>query len=358
MIRPRDRASATGLLPRMEARLWTDGKTVTYRYHPLGGKPITLGTDKAAAIRKVLDLNGRSNDDGTFRQLWRLYQESPRWARLAESTKGFYRECWGREPGTRGPDDEGAGLAKVWAGGLAAAIKPADVSRYLTVERASAPIVANREVALLSNLFKLAVSRGLIDANPCKQVSRNPEEPRDRLVEKDELEPFIAWALAQPKPAFTVLVSMAEFAALTGNRRIEFRALHWPQVDEEIIRLTRAKGRGGKGKRELLGISEAVRVVLDRMKAQEGYNPMGAVFRSPKTGNAYTDRGFKSGWSRLMGEAIKARVVKERFTFHDLRGHYATYFKLKFGALPEMHADPATTARVYERSREVRRNSL
>lgn len=357
MNRPRDRKSATGLLPRMEARPHKDGKTVTYRYHPVGGKPIKLGTDKQAALQAVLDMNGRAPDDHTFRQLWRLYQESPRWIRLAESTKDFYRQCWGREPGEKGPQDDGYGLAKVWADGIVTTIKPADVNRYVEVERADAPIRANRELALLSNLFKVAIKRGLIDTNPCKQVSRNPEQPRERLVEKDELQPFIAWALQQSE-GDVVLVSMAEFAALTGNRRIEFRELHWPQVDDELIRLQRAKGRGGKGKRELVAISEALQAVLDRMKAHPGYSPMGAVFRAPKTGNAYTERNFKTGWARLMSRAIKAGVVKERFTFHDLRAHYTTYFKLKFGDLPEMHADPATTARVYERTREVRRKSL
>ena len=34
MPRPRDRQSATGLLPRMEARTRKDG-LITYRYHPL-----------------------------------------------------------------------------------------------------------------------------------------------------------------------------------------------------------------------------------------------------------------------------------------------------------------------------------
>lgn len=357
MTRPRDRASATGLLPRMEARPRKDG-LVTYRYHVPGGTPIKLGTDKQAALQKVLDMNkGRAGDDGTFRQMWRLYQESPQWKRLAESSKDSYRQSWGREPGEKGPDDKGAALARWWAGGIVAAIKPADIYQYINVERADAPVRANRELALLSNLFKVALRRGLVDVNPCKQVSRNPEEPRTRLVEQDELQPFIAWALHRGTSA-VVLVSMAEFAALTGNRRIEFRGLHWPQVDEELIRLQRAKGRGGTGKRELVGISEVLQVVLDRMKAQPGYSPMGAVFRAPRTGNAYNERGFKSGWSRLMAAALAAGVVKERFTFHDLRAHYATYFKLRFGDLPEMHADPATTARVYERTREVRRKSL
>ena len=58
MPRPRDRQSATGLLPRMEARTRKDGQ-ITYRYHPRKadgsrGKPINLGTDKALAINLLV----------------------------------------------------------------------------------------------------------------------------------------------------------------------------------------------------------------------------------------------------------------------------------------------------------------
>jgi integrase len=355
MIRPKDRASAAGLLPRMEARPRKDGLT-TYRYHPIGGKPITLGTDKRAAIQKVLDMNGRSTDAGTFRELWRLYQDTIEWKRLAESSKEFYRTCWGREPGVKEPDDPGIGLARVWAGGIVARATAKDVARYLRVEREGKPI-GNREIAVLSNLFNVAVERGDIDANPCREVRRNREDPRTRLVEESELRPFVEWALKKGASA-AVIVSMAEFAALTGNRRIEFRTLHWPQVDEEIIRVTRAKQHGGRERRELIARSKALDVVLERMKQRPGYSPMGAVFAAPNTGNPYSDDGFKSIWWRLMRDAIAAGVVGERFTFHDLRAHYTTYYKLKFGDLPDMHADPATTARVYERSRNVRRKSL
>jgi integrase len=63
-------------------------------------------------------------------------------------------------------------------------------------------------------------------------------------------------------------------------------------------------------------------------------------------------------WNRLMAKALAAKIVVERFTFHDLRAHYTTHFKLKFGTLPDMHADPATTAQVHDRSRDVRQQSL
>ena len=342
-MKHRDRQSALGLLPRMEARPRKDGK-VTYRFHPIGGKPVNLGADKEQAIRKVLDLNARAPDVGTVGHLWRIYEESSDFKRLAEGTKGQYRDNWKQ-------------LAKVFERGIVSAIRPADVSRYLRIERAKAPVVANREVALLTNLMNVAVERGDIDRNPCKEVRRNRETPRTRLVEAKEFEAFVAWALQQGKSA-VVLVSMAEFAALTGNRRVEFLQLHWPQVDTEVVRLNRAKQHGGQVKRELVGISEALQEVLDRMKALDGYNPMGAVFRAPKTGNPYSEKGFKAMWNRLMVAAVNAKVIEQRFTFHDLRAHYTTYFKLRFGSLPELHADQKTTSAVYERSRSVTRRSL
>ena len=128
MPRPRDRQSATGLLPRMEARTRKDGQ-ITYRFHPLladgtRGKPINLGTDKALAIRQVLDMASRASDQGTIGQLWRLYELSPDFTRLADGTKRQYRECWKQ-------------LAKVFEHGIAAGIRPADVARYLRVERAT-----------------------------------------------------------------------------------------------------------------------------------------------------------------------------------------------------------------------------
>ncbi len=346
MNRQRDRQSAEGLLPRMEARPRKDGLT-TYRFHPLNpdgsrGKPVTLGTDKAAALRAVLDLNARASDQGTWGQLWRLYEQTPDFARLADGTRRQYAECWKQ-------------LAKVFERGSVAATRPADVARYLRVERAAAPVVANREIAVLSNLANLAVERGDIERNPCKEVRRNKERPRTRLVEADELERFSSWALTQG-PSAIVLVSMAQFAALAGSRRAEFLRLTWPQIDGQVVRLMRAKQHDRRQKRELVGLSDSLRAVIDRMRPDS--EPTGWVFRAPRTGNPYSEAGFKAMWARLMARAVTDKVIEQRFTFHDLRAHYATYFKLRHGALPDLHASQATTAAVYERSGQARRQAL
>lgn len=342
MSRPRDRFSGMGLLPRMEARVWKDGKTITYRFRPIEGPPINLGTDRQAALRKVIDMTGQSSDRGTVNELWRLYKESPGWTDLSDSSRTDYEQ-------SSGP------LLKVFGNVQAGAVKPKHCNRYLRVERAGSPVRANREMALLSNLMNLAVERGDIDANPCKQVRRNKEQPRREVPEAADLAGFVAWAWARGGQS-AVLAGMAEFCALAGNRRIEFRPMHWTQVSDHEVRLMRAKQRG-KVVTEVLTMEPALRELLERMKPLAKDSRVGAVFPN-RDGNPHTERGFKSAWARLMAAAITDKVLAKRIRFHDLRAYYTTHYKRQHGRLPDLHANPATTARVYDRNEEVRRRSL
>jgi integrase len=324
MSRSRDRESAKGLLPRMEARPRKDG-VVTYRYHPAGGKPMPLGTDREAAIRRVLDLNGDNSDRGTIAELWRVYSESADWARLSDATHADYKQCWVQ-------------LKARFSEASPAEITPPVLARYLRVERKTAPVRANREVALMSNLMNLAVERGQIPANPCKQIRRNHEVPRPDAPEPEVLAAFLAWAKERPGQA-QIIAGMAEFAALTGNRRIEFRELHWPQVGD-VVRMIRAKA-----------------ALLDRLRKLAKDDRVGAVFPT-RNGSPYTEPGFKAMWGKLVDAALADKAITKRFTFHDLRAYYATQHKAERGALPDLHANPGTTARVYDRTKEVRRRSL
>lgn len=343
MSRRRDRFSAEGLLPRMEARPWSDGQTISYRYKPIEGPAIALGNDKLAAIRKVLDLLGDNSDRGTLNELWRLFKESPQWKRLSDATRDDYTQA-------SGP------LLKVMGKATSAQVKPKAINRYLRVERASAPTRANREFALLSNLMNLAVERGDIEANPCKQVRRNPEAPRTEAPEVEPLGAFLQWA-AKRGGQSVVLAGAAEFAALTGNRKVEFRAASWAQVDEKEVRLVRAKQRGGKVLVERIERTPALDDLLARLRAVAHDDRLGAMFPN-RAGNAYTDSGFKGMWNKLVLAALVEKVIGKRFTFHDLRAYYVTQHKAQRQALPDLHTNPATTARVYDRNKEVKRRAL
>lgn len=343
MSRPRDRISANGLLPRMEAIARKNG--FTYRYHPMGEKPINLGHDKQAALRKVLDMNGLSGDRGTLNELWRLYSapDSAAWMELADSSRADY---------TQSSKQLLMRFGKMAPG----EVRPAYIARYLRVERAPAPVRANREFALLSNLMNFAIERGELETNPCKQVRRNKERPRKNPPEAANLEKFLAWAWAQ-KGQPPILAGMAEFASLAGNRGIEFRELTWIQAGQDKLRLMRAKQRAGQEVVEEIPMSPMLEDLFNRLRPFAKDPRHGWVFPNAD-GNAYTAQAFKLGFNRLKKSARAAGALGNNFTFHDLRSYYVTNFKARYGQLPELHANPATTAKVYDGTKVIKRNAL
>lgn len=130
-------AICDGLRQNAAKALWKDGKTVTYRYHPVGQKPFVLGTDKNAAIRQVLDINGATPPQLNLNFLWEACRDSPEWKSLSGNTQESYFQS--SKP-----------LLHVFGQVHPTGITPTNCARYLRVERKAAPVRANREMALLS----------------------------------------------------------------------------------------------------------------------------------------------------------------------------------------------------------------
>jgi integrase len=335
----------------MEARPWADGKTVSYRYHPISGKPIPLGTDRLEAIRKVLDLLGNNKDHGTLRWVWERYTDTetpaPRWKKLADSSKLDYQQAWKE-------------IEKTFGNMQASRIDSTMVARYVHIERAKSPKRANTEKALLSNLFGHGIKLGVCTVNSTIGVEPHQLEARSMAPNELLLANYLEW-LTQQTPQRQIVGMAAEYASLAGNRKCEFLHLTWPQIDREtgVIRTIRAKQRGKKRDHifEVVNISPALDALLSRLDKIRKLD-CHHVFPT-RDNNQYSDRGFKTLWQRCVLEAIKQGVLTKdtRFTFHDLRAFYATKHKKVTGALPDLHKNPETTARVYDRSTEVFRSS-
>ena len=287
MPRKREKASTAGLLPLMEARPRKRG--FTYRYHPIGQKPINLGHDRQEALQKVLELTGQTEDTDTMDVLWEQYKKTTNWASLSDNTRTDYMQC-------------SIQLLKVFGRAQPWHIKPKDVARYVRTERADAPVRANREKSLLSNLMNLAVERGLIDENPCKQVRRNPEQPRSEAPPSDVVARFADW-VARQTPQRKIIGMMAECTALGGSRGTEFRDLAWPQIDEsaKVIRIKRAKQRGEKRGQviDLIEITPAFQDLIDRLKSVRRERGVDCLYVFPtQENNFYTASGLKSMWNK------------------------------------------------------------
>lgn len=347
----RNRVSAKGLLPLMEARPWADRKTVAYRYHPIGCKPIPLGTDRLAAIRKVLDLLGNNKDQGTLKWIWERYTDpdapAPRWKKLVDSTQTDYRQAWKE-------------IEKTFGKMQANRIDSTMVARYVHVERAQAPKRANTEKALLSNLFGHGIKLGVCSINATIGVEPHQLEARTDAPNELILATYLTWLIQQTHQRQIVGMA-AEYASLAGNRKCEFLQLTWPQIDRTngVIRTIRAKQRGKKREQivEVVRISPALDALLARLEA---IRKLDCLYVFPtRDNNQYSDRGFKTLWQRCVLQAIEEKILSDdtRFTFHDLRAFYATKHKKMTGELPDLHKNRETTARVYDRSTEVFRSA-
>lgn len=352
MSRHKDRQSALGLLPRMEARPWAGGKTVTYRYHKHGEKkPINLGTDKAAALQRVLDMNGQTDGIGTLRWVMTQFRLSTRWKKYSEGTRDDYELAWKQI-------DSRLGAMQT------ASITSTIVARYVHIERVSAPRRADIEKSLLSRLFGHGIKLGVCSVNATIGVEPHGSEARDVKPLEDVLVGFLAW-LEKQTPQRRIIGMAAEYASLAGSRKVEFLDLSWPQVDRAArqVRTFRAKQRG-KRRGEVVDVVEItpkLDALLDRLEALRAERGVECLYVFPTRGNnAYSARGFKTLWQRCVLAAIEEDKLsmEARFTFHDLRAYYASMHKTETGTLPDLHKNPETTARVYDRNREVKRRAL
>ena len=98
-----------------------------------------------------------------------------------------------------------------------------DIEAFRDSQR-TAPVAANRKLALLSKMFNLAVGWGWITRNPVDGVQRNAENKRERYLTPEEIarfntaaEAYIAQAVQKGVARRTV--AAIRLLALTGARR-------------------------------------------------------------------------------------------------------------------------------------------
>ena len=87
-------------------------------------------------------------------------------------------------------------------------------------------IRANRELAMLSHMFRKAIRWGVAEKNPCLGIERHPEKPRDRLIEDWE---YLAFkSIVKPWMA-----AYMDLKLLTGLRQGDIISLRMDQIQED-----------------------------------------------------------------------------------------------------------------------------
>jgi integrase len=233
-----------------------------------------------------------------------------------------------------------------------------DVGRFLNPEGVTRGLVHRaRTIAVLSAMYNKAVKAWFIcDANPCN-VEKRKANKRQRYVTDDEFK------IVYDAMPTRIQIAM-DLALICGQRQGDILSLKWSDVTDDGVLFTPAKTKKKVGKRLMVGMSTALKAVLDRAKRLLPEVPREYVIRT-QDGGRFTPEGFRSPWQRRMRRLVngywrghKGRKpvwiepqLKERFTFHDLRAKTVSDSKSLEEAFERAgHTDMSMTRGVYDRN--------
>lgn len=207
-------------------------------------------------------------------------------------------------------------------------------------------VAANKERSMLYQICSYAIRKGLMTVNPVKDVIPFVETPRDRYPENWELK-------AVYDEGSEVLKCIIDFAYITGQRISDILGITEANLSEEGIHLIQAKSKHRKKPvRILIKWASDLRKCIDKAKKLRGAVSSIYLF-SKDDGQQYSYSGFRSMYVRAMKKAIKKGILKETFTFHDLRAKVYTDEEDESARIARAGHTDGKMARVYYRKEKV-----
>lgn len=256
-------------------------------------------------------------------ELFRLYIRTGLPGKKPATKREYERHINGTAKTKPGP------LMRAFGNMTAVNVTPADVAQYLETRGG---VTANREMSTLSDMYQWAMRKGYVQYNPCRGVRRNPEKPRTRYLEDDELRAIIDVG----KDYEAQFISAAY---LTGMRQQDLIAMTKDWITEEGIQWREGKTQ----RRRLIAWSPTlwniVEAALDRSKCDR-------VFTN-SSGQPWTKWGVQSLLRRIRKNVRREKVEMQDFTLHDIRAKAGSDAEDGRGLLA--HASEAVFRRVYER---------
>jgi integrase len=163
-----------------------------------------------------------------------------------------------------------------------AQITHAEVEHLHRAISSTAPIAANRAVAVLSKAMSLAIRWGWRADNPCKGVERNPEERRDRYLMAAELGRLCE---ALNRRQGRIEASCIALMMLTGCRRGEALTARWRDFEPTNGVWIKPSAHTKQKKLHRVPLSAAAQTVLTNLAGQLAPAeppPEAFVFGGPK----------------------------------------------------------------------------
>ena len=194
---------------------------------------------------------------------------------------------------------------------------------------------------LVRGMFNWAISRDLLEYNPCIQVKApTKEKSRERVLSADEIR--IMWSVLDAAPITPVVAGVLRFILTTAQRPGETCAAEWTEIDHDWWTIPGSKTKNGLAHRVPLS-SLALEILSER----------------PKTGKYVFPSRYRSRNTHTSEPSIANAVNLNgcfrlpHWTPHDLRrsgaSHMASLEIARFVVGRVLnHAEPGVT-KIYDR---------
>ena len=175
------------------------------------------------------------------------------------------------------------------------------------------PVRANRTIEVLRKAFNLAIRWKWRDDNPASGVRRNPEEKRNRYLNKTEI---AALARALNEHAEPISANAVKLLMLTGARRGEVLGASWEMFDLEIGVWTKPSAHTKQRKLHRVPLSgPAIQLLVElkaaaKRKAEADGIPLNPFVFPGANGRPLTD--IKRTWVSVCRKAGLAQEVEKK----------------------------------------------
>lgn len=345
----RPKTTGKKLPPRMLARKrkLKSGETWTGYYYngrDEEGKrqEIPLGTDLHAAIRKWAELECREvpPDASLMKYAFDQYERDIL-PKKKPSTQRENRLCLSQ-------------LRPVFDSVAINAITPQHIARYRDAR--SAPVRANREIALFSHVFNMAREWGFTKQdNPCRGVRKNKEKPRDYYAEADVWDAVL-------EAGSEALRDAMNLAYLSGQRPADVLKMNKGDIRNDELHVRQNKTQHTLRIRlHVDGLPTELGSCVDQLLTRQVKSMSGELICTedgrPLTAKMLRDRfdAARKAAAALAKKKGKADLEKriKAFQFRDIRPKAASEMASLADASSLLgHTDTQITKKVYRRAGE------